>query len=347
MNASWPIATDKRTMKVLYHLPVLPPKLPGAEALSQEIDLLKSKFEGQINFVNPNQHSSVYVPRLLFGFHQLRHLRQVEAHFNLHHFYNPDPFPYPVLHMLRKPVVYSISSGLGEKRPFLPYFRKLAAVTVYDNPSLQKLQRWGLTNAHQVQTGIDVSRFTHTSQPLTGQLKLLIASAPWTEAQFETKGVNALLAAAQKMPSLQLVFLWRGVLTDKMQQRVQQADLSDRVKVIDKMVDVNDILASVHGTVNLAQDTAVIKAYPHSLLDSLAAGKPVITSRAIAMSDYVEKTGCGVVAETVSVNELVASIRQFEARYERLVETAVIVGQRDFTQQIMIDSFQEVYQHVT
>ncbi len=334
-------------MKVLYHLPVLPPKLPGAEALSQEIDLLKTNFEGQLNFINPNQHSPVYIPRLLFGFHQLHHLRQIEAGFDLHHFYNPDPFPYPILRLLRKPVVYSISSGLGEKRPFLPYFQKLAAFTVYDKPSLQKLQQWGLTNAHQVQTGIDVSRFTHTPQPLTGQLQLLIASAPWTEAQFKTKGINALLAAAQQMPSLQLIFLWRGVLTDLMQQRVRQAGLSERVQVIDKMVDVNELLATVHGTVNLAQDTAVIKAYPHSLLDSLAAGKPVITSRAIAMSDHVEKTGCGIVAETVSVNALMAAIRQFEVRYETLVETAVTVGQRDFTLENMIDSWRTIYQNMT
>ena len=330
-------------MKVLYHLPVLPPKLPEAEALSQEIDLLKKQFTGQINFVNPNQHSPVYMPRILFGFHQLRHLRHIEANFDLHHFYNPDPFPYPILQLLRKPVVYSISSGLGEKRPFLPYFRKLAAVTVYDNPSLQKLQQWGLSNVHRVKTGIDTSHFTHTPQPFEGTLTLLIASAPWTEAQFKTKGINALLAAAQQLPSLRLVFLWRGVLTDLMQQRVQQAGLTSRVQVIDEMVDVNAMLAAVHGTVNLAQDTAVIKAYPHSLLDSLAAGKPVITSRAIAMSDYVEKSGCGVVTKTVSPDALVAAIRQFEAGYEKLVETAVAVGKRDFSLADMIDSWHTIY----
>ncbi|MCA9920996.1 MAG: glycosyltransferase [Anaerolineales bacterium] len=333
-------------MKVLYHLPVLPPKLPGAEALSQEIHVLQKAFAGQINFINPNQQSPVYIPRLLFGMHQLRRLWQMEAAFDLHHSYNPDPFPYPILRLLHKPVVYSISSGLGEKRPFLPYFRRLAAVTVYDERSLKKLQDWGLTNAYRVQSGIDTACFTHTPQPLDGAIRLLVASAPWTPAQFKTKGIDALLAAAQQMPSLRLLFLWRGVLADVMTHRVQQAGLADRAQVINELVDVNEMLATVHGTVNLAMDTAVIKAYPHSLLDSLAAGKPVITSRAITMSDYVDKTGCGVVVESVSATALVAAIKQFEENYAELVKTAAAVGQRDFTLQKMIDSWRIVYQSV-
>ena len=331
-------------MNILYHLPVLPPKLPSAEALSQEINGLRSVFGGDINYLNPNQQSSIYVPRLLFGFHQLRHIRTLEQTLDIHHFYNPDPFPFPILQFFKRPVIYSLSSGVGEKRPKLTYFRRLTAVTVYDQRSLTRLQNWGLTNVHLVQSGIDTSRFSVTAVTLNNKIRLMVASAPWTVAQFRSKGIDALLAAAQQMPNLQLVFLWRGELFDEMMQRVQERDLSEQVQVIDGLVDVNKILATVHGTVNLVTETAVIKAYPHSLLDSLAAGKPIITSRAIGMADYVEQTGCGVVVEQVTADGIVMAISQFVAGYEALRETAVSVGQRDFTQQKMIDSFQKVYQ---
>lgn len=333
-------------MKILYHLPVLPPKMPSAEALSQEINGLRVVFGGQINYLNPNQQSPIYLPRLLFGFHQLRHIHALERMLDLHHFYNPDPFPFPVLQFFKRPVIYSLSSGLGEKRPNVAYFRRLTAVTVYDQRSLTKLQNWGLNNVHLVQSGIDTGRFSYTAVPLKNDIRLMIASAPWTVAQFRSKGIDALLAAAQQIPNLQLVFLWRGELFKEMMQRVQERNLSQRVQVIDELVDVNQILATVHGTVNLATETAVIKAYPHSLLDSLAAGKPIIISRAIGMADYVAQTGCGVVVERVTSNQIVLAIKQLIAGYEGMVETAVRLGQRDFTQQKMINSWQTVYQSI-
>ena len=330
-------------MNVLYHLPILPPKIPEAEALSQEIAALRTAFNGEIVYLNPNETSPVYLPRLAFGWHKLHRVRQIETEYDLHHFFNPDPFPYPVLLRLGKPVVYSLSSGVGEKRPYLPYFSRLAAVTVYDERSYEKLRGWELTNVHLVQSGIDVAKFTHTAVPLTGEIRLLSASAPWTKAQFASKGVAALLAAARQMPRLHLTFLWRGVLYQEMLARVAQAGVADRVQVINEQVEVNEILAGVHGAINLASDGAIIKAYPHSLLDSLAAGKPVLVSRAIAMSDYVKKAGCGVVVDAVSAEGVVTAVNEFSERYEALVATAGRVG-RNFSREKMIASFRRVYE---
>lgn len=330
-------------MKVLYHLTILPPKMPAAEALSQEIDVLRTTFNGDIVYLNPNISTPIYLPRLLFGFHKLPAIRRYEQSVDLHHVYNPDPFPFPILRFLRKPVVYSLSSGVGEKRPSIRFLSQLTAVTVYDARSRDKLQAWGLRNVHLVQTGIDAGRFTHTPQPLDGPFHLLVASAPWTKAQFRTKGIDALLATAQRMPRLHLTFLWRGVLVDEMRARVSRHNLGDRVQVIDRLVDVNDTLAQVHATANLATDPAVIKAYPHSLLDSLAAGKPVIVSRALPMADYVAQTGCGTVVDRVEPAHIETAVHALMAQYEEMRQTAVRLGQRDFSQAAMVDSFRRVY----
>jgi glycosyltransferase involved in cell wall biosynthesis len=331
-------------MKILYHLPILPPEMPMAEALSQEIAALRRRFDGDLIYLNPNDASPIYIPRFLFGFHKLRQVREREKNLDLHHFYNPDPYPFPILRRFRRPVIYSLSSGLGEKRPPLAYLSSLAAVTVYDERSWKQLQAHGLDNVFLVKSGVDTGRFTHTPAPLQSTIKLLVASAPWTKAQFRTKGIEALLTAVRQMPHLQLVFLWRGVLIDEMRRRVQRLKLAARVQVINRQVDVNQILASVHGTINLATKTDIIKAYPHSLLDSLAAGKPVIVSRAIPMSDYVERVGCGKVVEEVTVENILMAVEDLRQNYRVWQETAVQVGQRDFSQEGMIDSFKKVYQ---
>ena len=209
-------------MSVLYHLPTLPPKIPKAEAISQEISILKNHFGGEEIFVNPNQNSPLYVPRLLFGFQQLKYLRSCENNFKLHHFYNPDPFPFLYLRFLKQPVVYSISCGVNNKRPNIGFLSSMAAVAASDKRSYERLKNWGLENMILVKPGIDTNRFTHSPLPLTDEVRLMVGSAPWTREQFHSKGVDALLEAARQAPYLHLVFLWRGVLAGEMEQRVRQ-----------------------------------------------------------------------------------------------------------------------------
>ncbi|MEJ5308741.1 MAG: glycosyltransferase [Anaerolineae bacterium] len=331
-------------MRVLYHLPILPPKMPSGEALSQEIQVLQRHNDGELVYVNPNQDSPVYVPRLLFGLSRLKTLRAREQDFALHHFYNPDPFPYPYLLYLQRPVVYTVSSGISAKRIPAPYLNRLGAVTVYDDRSLQRLIQAGVRNAHLIHPGIDTARFTCTPLPLEDEVRLLVASAPWSRAQFCTKGIDALLAAAQQDSRLRLTFLWRGILAEEMQKRIHRDGLESRITLINAFVDVNQILASVHATITLAADPALIKAYPHSLLDSLAAGKPVLVNRAIPMADYVERTECGIVMEKVTATEVLTAVTKLMSQYNALQQSARQVGQWDFTLDKIITSFQQVYQ---
>ncbi|MBN1454109.1 MAG: glycosyltransferase [Anaerolineales bacterium] len=335
-------------MRILYHLTVLPPPLPDCEALSQEIVSLRQQFTGDVVYINPNQKLPVsIIPRMLFGFHQIRTLRKQEAAFTLHHLYNPDPFPFPVLRWLRRPVIYTISSGLGSHSPNTAFFNRLAAVTVYDKRSLQQLEAWGIHNAHLIPPGINTSRFTCTPLPLDSGIRVLVASAPWTKAQFHSKGIDALLDAAKQFPKLKLILLWRGVLEDEIQKRIRSLALEDQVQVIHGQVDVNQMLASAHATVALAATSQIIKAYPHSLLDSLAAGKPVLVSRAIPMADYVEETGCGDVVEAITPTAILNAIESLARHYPTRQRTAQKAGSRDFPLEQTLSVFGKLYQQVS
>jgi glycosyltransferase involved in cell wall biosynthesis len=332
-------------MNILYHLTVLPPKIPEAEALSQEISALRRRFKGELVYLNPNSHSPIYLPRLLFGLHKLRVLWSREREVQLHHLYNPDPFPFPILRFLRRPVIYTITSGVGERlKP--GFFNGLAAVAVADERSLKRLEANRVKNGVLVRPGIDTSRFTCSLLPLRSEIRLMVASAPWTLAQFQTKGMDALLAAARQNPQLHLVFLWRGVLAEAMTERVRRLNLAKQVTIIDELVDVNRVLAGVHASITLATKPGLIKSYPHSLLDSLAAGKPVLVSRAIPMADYVQETGCGQVVEKVTPADILAAVDVLARDYDDRAHAARAVGQRDFSQEAMITSYQKVYEAV-
>ncbi len=333
-------------MNILYHLATLLPKMPQAEAISQEITTLRGRFGGEVVCVNPNQQSFFYIPRLLFGFHKLKELRKREANLHLHHFYNPDPFPFLYLRKLQRPVIYSVTCGVMDKRPNVAFFSSLAAIAASDERSLKRLKSWGLENTFLLQPGIDKTRFTCSPLPLRSEIRLMVASAPWSMAQFRTKGVEALLAAASQTPNLRLIFLWRGVLAEEMINRVRRLNLEKQVTVLNKLVEVNQVLAGVHASITLASKASIIKSYPHSLLDSLAAGKPVLVSRSIPMADYVAQTGCGKVVDRVSPASILAAVESLAQNYKALQKSAQQAGQRDFSQSAMLASYQKIYDRI-
>ncbi|MGB9870915.1 MAG: glycosyltransferase [Anaerolineae bacterium] len=329
-------------MSILYHLTIPPPLHPECEAISQEVSVLLHRFGGHLVYVNPNKRGLPYIPRLLFGFHLLHELRRLESTVRLHHFYNPDPFPFPYLLLLRRPVVYSLTGGVT-LRTNLAFLARMAAVTVMDEESLARLQTWGLRNVFLAQPGIDTARFTCHPLPLKSEIRLLVGSAPWTKSQFRTKGIIALLEAARQEPHLHLVFLWRGVLVEEMTQMVKAMGVENQVVILNEVMDVNRVLAEVHASIVLATTPTIVKAYPHSLMESLAAGKPVLISRAIPMARYVEKTGCGKVVEKVTVSDILTAIDSLVQDYPLLQKVAQEVGKRDFGIEHILASFGAMY----
>ena len=332
-------------MSIIYLLPTLPPKSAKTEAIAQEIALLQRAFGGELIHVNPNEAlPRPLIPRLGFGWHMLPRLFRLAQNAELFHFFNPDPFPYPFLLSLPKPVVYTITAG-ASVRPNLAFFRRMAMVTVPDERALSQLQAWGLDNVALQRPGIATHRFSHHPLPLTpGEpLRLLVASAPWTTAQFSSKGFDALLAAAQMAPDLHLTLLWRGLLAGELRQRIDVLGIGEQVTVIDQTVDVNEALAHVHAAAIFATTSGIIKSYPHSLLDALAAGKPVLLNNTIAMSDYVNKENCGVVAAEVTPAAILAALAQLRAGYATYAANAVSVGRRDFTEDAALQAVTAIY----
>ena len=171
-------------------------------------------------------------------------------------------------------------------------------------------------------------------------------SAPWTRAQFESKGVQALLEAARRLPDLRITFLWRGILTQEMHDKVRSAGLEDRVEVIDEQVDVNEVLAGVHATINLATTPDIVKAQPHSLLESLAAGKPILVSRAIPLSDYAESKRVGEIVEEVTPEAILQALEHLRQHYSAFRDSAAKHGKTDFDLEVMVSSFADVYAQI-
>ncbi len=332
-------------MPTLYHLTIPRPETPALDAVVQEVETLRTHLGGEIVYLNPARKPGSRYPERLYGLHRLLHLRRQEANVSLHHVYNPHLFYFPYLRWLRRPVLYTVTAGLppSQKRGNLARLAQLAAIVVSNERDRETLRAWGLENVHLVRPGMDTSRFSPTPPPAGPGLTLLAGSAPWTQAQFQSKGVDALLAAAEARPDLCLIFLWRGLLFDEMQARVAERGLQGRVRVINRQVDVNQVLAEVHAAVVLAAEATLVKAFPHSLLEALAAGRPVLVSRALPMADYVARTGCGQVVEHISVEGVLEGLARLEADYQVCQGKALEVGGRDFSWEGLVEAYGRLY----
>lgn len=334
-------------MKIACHYAIPRPPQPKLDAAVQDGMKLIDNFGGEINFLYPGAKAKKIIPRFLCGFHQLHYLRQLDRRVDLHQIFSNGIYPYPVLRLFKKPVVYTSVIELGDTLPplsslLLKKVRKFVVVTDRDQG---KMKQVGF-DSEVILPGIDIDRFSNS--PLHGQNKfvLLAGSAPWNEEQFETKGVDVLLQAAVKLPWLHLVFLWRGKLLQEIQERVQHYDLFDRVQIVDRQVDVNEILSTVHASIVLSKKSELVKAYPHSLLESLAAGKPVLVSKCLAMSDYVEKNQCGISVNNLQVEVVIEHLGLLRKQYSSFVAALSTLELACFSQRAMINSYEQLYKQV-
>jgi glycosyltransferase involved in cell wall biosynthesis len=316
-------------VNVLFHLTVPDSPMAACDAVVQEVTALRRHLSGgQVNYLYPGRKPGTRFPRRWWGLHQLPALRQMEKQVELHHIFNPDPFPFAVLRFLRKPVVYTAVAGLGSAtaQSARQLAQQVHTLVVPTEKAATQCRAWGIENVDIAGPIIDLAHFQYQAPPVHAPFTIFMGSAPWTSEQFQSKGVDALLQVAAEQPDVALIFLWRGVLFEEMQARVKQAGVADRVRVINKQVDVNTLLAEAHAAVLLVTDPAVIKAHPHSLLEALAAGKPILVNRLLPLAAMVEQSECGLVVEQVDVKTIRAAINELRERYDvyqRKAKTAV------------------------
>lgn len=332
-------------MSVLYLLTAPPPPTPGTDAVYQDVDLLRRAFPSEAMTLAPQRSSTRRVPKQLYGLHNVHRLRRAELAHDINHVFFSKLYAFPALRLLRNPLVYTVTASLdGRQRPRgLGWLRGLHRIIVSNDRDARVLSGWGLANHTIVPPGIDTAGITTRALALDHELNLLMASAPWNVSQFASKGIDALLAAAQALPFLRLILLWRGTLPEELQRRIDRMGIGARVEVVNRKVNINDYLKRVHAAIVLAEDGGLVKAYPHSLVEALAAGKPVLLNSAIAMSDYVSINRCGVVLPDVSSHSLVAAINELKLNYSALASNAAKLQGGLFSIDAMVENYRRVY----
>jgi glycosyltransferase involved in cell wall biosynthesis len=332
-------------MSVLYLVTAPPPPFAGTDAVLQDVATLQQAVGGEIVHLTPRATSLRRFPKQLFGLHSVREIRQIERRCRINHVFFSFPYAFPVLRLLHNPIVYTVTASLdASKKPSASaQLRKLRRFVVSNPRDAAVLEAWGLPNHTIIPPGVDAVNLNPVALPLGRELTVLMASAPWNMRQFDSKGVDALLAAVAALPFLRLILLWRGVLADVLAARVARLGIGHRVEIVDRKVDIGDYLKRAHAAIVLAKDGGLVKSFPHSLVEALLAGKPVLVSDTIAMADYVRRHGCGVVVSAVSLDALTTAVTILRREYQALAGNAARIDRGMFSVAAMIEDYRALY----
>ena len=332
-------------MSILYIHTAPLPKIVGTDAVFNEAESLASHFGGKQISLFPFVKPSSNVPRFLLGWHCLSRLMALQKQVKLNHVFAPSLFYYPILKYLSKPIIYSVTAAI---RPVdlssrIERLKEIPQIIVSNDRDVKTLRDHAFENFSMVKPGLDLTRFSVGELPLGATFQLLMASAPWEESQFDTKGIDLLFDVLSQVPQFKLKLLWRGRLLEELHKRIRQKKLSDRVEVINEWVDVTSILSKVHATILLVKNADLVKAYPHSLIESIAMGKPVIISKAIAMADYISSKQCGKVVSDFRRETLLDNLLSLKNNYGIYARSTRELGGADFDQQFMISEIEAIY----
>jgi len=319
--------------------------LQGTDALYNEIELLKANFGGQIHSLFPFKKPISRFPAFLYGFHNFKKIKSSALDSRFNHIFAPSLVYLPVLNRIPNPIIYSIVTSIDKQSKLLPktFIKKLGALVVSNERDANFLRSKSYENVTVIKTGIDISPFAKHQLPLNGTFNLLMASAPWESKQLISKGIHLLLSSLKKASNLHITFLWRNVLEKEMETLIKYYDVGNKVTLINKKTNVPSLLKTVHATVLLSNDASVVKAYPHSLIESIISGKPVITSKHIAITDFVQQNNCGVVLNDFNTVDLVSCIDKLQTNYSQFSNATLNLDTNMFSNKRMLADYDSLY----
>lgn len=174
---------------------------------------------------------------------------------------------------------------------------------------------------HLIYPWVDLNRFRYSEPPHSKEFRLTFASPPNMESDsedvFTAKGVPLLLEAFKEFTrhnEASLSLLWRGYYDETLYSKIRELGLEDRVRVINEVADMPKLYAESHATVIPFMDTRRSPEIPLSAVESLACGRPVVTTDVIELAQIVEDYKCGCVAKP-SKYELVSALGTCKTNY--------------------------------
>lgn len=175
--------------------------------------------------------------------------------------------------------------------------------------------------------------------------KILFASSQFAANQFLSRGIFLILQVAERLPEVQFILVWRIRHHEALCELIAAAGVQN-VSVINGYVeDRGALYDSVHATVLPGLDYRSFKPAPHSALESLGHGKPLLVTSPSSIADIVTQRRCGIVFEP-TLSGFEDAIRNLMARYQELQPNCHRTVEACFSEQTFLQKYQLLYEEL-
>ena len=218
--------------------------------------------------------------------------------------------------------------------------RRFRAVVVHSERDRDLMHQVGVaeTSIHLIRPGMPLARYREAIGPFT----ILFASSPLSAGDFLSRGIHLMLRAAQRLPEVGFLLVWRRRHVEKLRQLIAEAGVAN-VEVHDGVIrDMGALFDRAHATALPALEHRSFVPAPRSGLDSLAHGKPLLLSSYVGMAGSVVRAGAGLVFEP-TVDGLVAAIEDMRNRYAALRQAAQPYLREHFSPTTHLELYRRLY----
>ena len=320
---------------------------PEHEAISKEIRLLQTHFPQSFVYGISSHDFLRCSLKNRYLVHYYRPFRlapkliaPIANRFDLAHIYHSLENTYFLDHLKKQPILLTAAAGgtlLDKTR-----YARVSKIIVESEYDLRRLQHAGFEDDRLalIYPGLDLDRFSY-HEP-TEDFSILFASSPFTTNYFAARGIALLLAAAAQCPNVRFVLLWRkwGETVPLIQTMVQgKTNVSVQVEHIK---DIRDVLNTVHAVIAPFTLPTSNKPCPNSIIECLAAGKPVLVSDQVGIANLIRATQCGVVFQT-HIADLVNAIAELQKNYAQYRRQARSCAQQYFSHEVFLNQYELLY----
>ncbi len=324
---------------------------PENEAVSKEICLLHSHFPRSFVYGISSNDFLKFSFKERYIVHYYRPYRLapklipvVAKKFDISHIYHSLHNRYFLDTLKKKPVILTAATG-GEVLDIKTYenIEKIVVESEYD---LMRVKQAGIEEEKisLIYPGLDLSQFSYTAPD--NDFSILFASSPFTKEYFAARGVNLLLSAAEQCADVRFILLWSKWDGTVDLIKTMAANKHNVTLNFGPIKHISTVLNTVHAVIAPFTSQQLTKPCPHSVIEGLAAGKPVLVSDKVSIAGIIKEKQCGIVFNP-DKEDLVQAIKELKKNYMEYQKNARICAEEYFSKKIFLKQYELLYSEIS
>jgi glycosyltransferase involved in cell wall biosynthesis len=325
---------------------------PEMEAVASEVATLRHYFTSSVAWGLSHRHWILLShkrgyclnPRLQVVFRAAAAL--LEPAFDINHIFGSLGDWFYLRDTKRSPTILTVATA---NKPVNPELLKRVDKFVVEYPSgRDHLQSLGIRadKIRLIYPGVDQHRFYPAEAP-QDRFTVLFVSSPDKKGWLEARGVPQILDAAERHPEMRFRLLWRpwGDTEGQVRQWIADRELKNVELLVRCSSNVAEEYRNSHVTVALFTDASRSKPVPNSLIESMASGRPVITTNVVGLADLIREEAAGIVCAPTG-RALAESLESLQRDWGNYSACARSFAERFFNVYNFIEAYTELYTEV-